>query len=164
NMAPIDNVLAALETRDCKPRKSGDAWQAQCPAHTDNRASLSIGEGKDGRALVKCHAGCQFEEVLSALDLAKCDLFPTQERKIGATIGAVYKYTDETGTLLYEVVRYNPKTFKQRRPDGNGGWIWNVGDIRRILYHLVEVRRAVSQGKRIYFPEGEKDVENLRAL
>ena len=39
-------------------------------------------------------------------------------------IVAVYDYRDADGTLLYQVVRYEPKTFRQRRPDGNGGWIW----------------------------------------
>ena len=41
-------------------------------------------------------------------------------------IVASYDYTDEFGTLLFQVVRLAPKTFRQRRPDGNGGWLWNL--------------------------------------
>ena len=37
-------------------------------------------------------------------------------------IVATYDYTDADGKLLYQVVRYEPKDFRQRRPDGNGGW------------------------------------------
>jgi hypothetical protein len=111
-----------------------------------------------------CHAGCQFDEVVSALNLEKRDLFPAKDRSPRRRIAKVYQYTDETGTLLYEVVRFEPKKFRPRRSDGKGGWLWEVSDVRRVLYRLVEVRRAIAQSKRIYFPEGEKDVENLRAL
>ena len=41
-------------------------------------------------------------------------------------IVASYDYTDEFGTPLFQVVRLAPKTFRQRRPDGNGGWLWNL--------------------------------------
>jgi hypothetical protein len=42
------------------------------------------------------------------------------------------KYTAADGTLLYEVLRLEPKDFRQRRPDGNGGYIWNLNGIRRV--------------------------------
>ena len=46
---------------------------------------------------------------------------------------ATYDYTDPNGVLLYQVVRLEPKEFRQRRPDGKGGWIWKL-DERRVLY------------------------------
>jgi hypothetical protein len=54
-------------------------------------------------------------------------------------IVCTYEYTDEFGALLYEVVRFEPKDFRQRRPDGLGGWIWNLDDTRRVLYRLPEL-------------------------
>ncbi len=51
-------------------------WTARCPAHEDDRQSLSISEGEDGRVLLKCHAGCKFADIVRALDLAPKDLFP----------------------------------------------------------------------------------------
>ena len=36
-------------------------------------------------------------------------------------IAAIYDYTDEGGKLLFQVLRHQPKAFKQRRPDGRGG-------------------------------------------
>ena len=48
-------------------------------------------------------------------------------------IVAKYDYADATGVLLYQVLRLEPKSFRQRRPDGNGGWIWEL-DQRRVLY------------------------------
>jgi hypothetical protein len=78
---------------------------------------------------------------------------------------ATYNYTDAQEALLYQVIRYaNPKAFKQRRPDGKGGWIWSLQGVRRVLYRLPEVTEAVKTGTIIFKPEGEQDVETLRAL
>ena len=76
----------------------------------------------------------------------------------------VYPYTDESGALLFQVVRYEPKGFRQRRPDGHGNWIWNLQDTRRVPYQLPNLIKAVASGQTIYIPEGEKDVESLRAI
>ena len=42
-------------------------WEARCPAHEDQRASLSISIGDDGRTLLHCHAGCPTEEIVGKL-------------------------------------------------------------------------------------------------
>ena len=76
----------------------------------------------------------------------------------------VYPYTDESGALLFQVVRYEPKGFRQRRRDGHGNWIWNLHDTRRVPYQLPNLIKAVASGQTIYIPEGEKDVESLRAI
>ena len=55
-------------------------------------------------------------------------------------IESVYPYEDEKGELQFEVVRYKPKGFSQRRPDGKGGYINNMQGVRRILYKLPELR------------------------
>jgi len=73
-------------------------------------------------------------------------------------IVAVYDYPDENGKLLYQSVRFIPKSFRQRRPDGNGGWIWKLGDVRRVPYRLPEL--IASTGP-VYIPGGEKDCETL---
>lgn len=48
-------------------RKAGRGWSARCPAHDDNSPSLSLREGYGGKVLVRCHAGCSQEEVISSL-------------------------------------------------------------------------------------------------
>jgi hypothetical protein len=50
-------------------RRNGKGWLVRCPAHEDRRPSLSIAEGDDGRALVKCHAGCPLESIMAAVGL-----------------------------------------------------------------------------------------------
>jgi DNA primase len=75
-------------------------------------------------------------------------------------IVATYDYTDESGNLLYQTCRYQPKDFRQRRPDDKGGWIWNLDRVRRVLYRLPEVLKAQT----VCVAEGEKDCENLAKL
>jgi hypothetical protein len=78
-------------------------------------------------------------------------------------IAATYDYGDEQGVLLFQTVRYCPKDFKQRRPDGRGGWIWDLNGAPRLLYRLPELLAADSS-QTVFIPEGEKDVDNLRGL
>ena len=72
-------------------------------------------------------------------------------------IVATYPYTDEHGEILYEVCRLEPKSFRQRRPDANGEYIWDMNGTRRVLYRLP----AVLQADTVYVVEGEKDVHTL---
>jgi hypothetical protein len=53
---------------------SGDGWTARCPAHDDGRNSLSI-HHRNGRWLLKCHAGCGFQEIIGALRMDAAELF-----------------------------------------------------------------------------------------
>jgi hypothetical protein len=82
-----------------------------------------------------------------------------------ASLGPIvetYDYVDESGKPLSQVVRYEPKTFRQRRPDGHGGWIWSVREVRQVPYRLPELIEDVAQHHTIVIVEGEKDVNNLR--
>jgi replicative DNA helicase len=76
----------------------------------------------------------------------------------------VYPYTDEHGELLFEVVRFEPKDFRQRRPDDRGGRIWGTKGVRRVPYRLPQVLEAVKAGRTVYACEGEKDVHALEAV
>jgi len=69
-MTPVELVLSNLS--DAKP--NGQGWQARCPAHDDQNPSLSVSEGDDGRALVKCHAGCATEDVVASMELTMASL------------------------------------------------------------------------------------------
>ena len=48
-------------------RKAGGGWTARCPAHDDRTPSLSIRDADDGKVLVRCHAGCDQEQVIATL-------------------------------------------------------------------------------------------------
>jgi hypothetical protein len=69
--------------RGVRPR--GDSWTAKCPAHTDRHNSLSITQ-RDGRWLIKCHAGCDWQIIVDTLGLTAADLF-TDEKWGGGSPG-----------------------------------------------------------------------------
>ena len=48
-------------------RKAGSGWSARCPAHDDRTPSLSLRETGDGKVLVRCHAGCDQDQVIAQL-------------------------------------------------------------------------------------------------
>ena len=87
---------------------------------------------------------------------------PGRPRKDGARIVATYDYTDAGGALLFQAVRYAPKDFKQRQPDGAGGWLWNLRGVFMVPYRVPELV-AAPLGATVFVAEGEKDVDNLRA-
>jgi putative DNA primase/helicase len=89
---------------------------------------------------------------------------PRSVSSISRRIIETYPYRDRDGALLFEVVRYEPKDFRQRRPGLNDDWIWNLGDVPRVLYRLPEVQEAVRSGRTIYICEGEKDVHSICQL
>ena len=74
-----------------------------------------------------------------------------------------YDYTDEAGALLFQAVRLEPKSFRQRQRGANGHWVWNLEGVRRVLYRLPELL-ASPPSATVFIPEGEKDVDNVRAL
>lgn len=84
----------------------------------------------------------------------------------GRILESVYEYVDEGGELLYEVLRYRlengKKDFRQRRPDGKGGWVYDLEGTRRVLYRLPEILARPSHT--IFVVEGEKDCDRLNQL
>lgn len=142
-------------------KKTASGWICRCPAHDDGKASLSVSQGSDGRVLLKCHAGCDAESIVQALSLDLKDLFP---RKDKASVVAVYDYVDAAGTMRFQTVRFAPKDFRQRRPDGKGGWAWNLKGVLLVLYRLPSVLAAASVGRTVFVVEGEKDANGLVAL
>jgi len=157
-------------------RKAGTSFIARCPVpghgkgRGDRDASLSISEGAGGKVLLHCHAGCSFEAVAEAVGLDKPSSFPAKTKSPSPAPmqpqgipDVIYDYVDEGGELLYQVLRYGHgtgKTFKYRRPDGTGRWIWNLDGVRRVPYQLPEVLKADA----ILIVEGEKDCDALVGL
>ena len=141
-------------------KKTSTGWIAMCPAHEGERRALSIAL-VDDKILVDCKAGCKTEAVLAAKGLKMSDLFVSNGDRPKREIVATYDYTDERGEVLYQVVRFAPKDFRQRRPDGAGGWVWNLQGTRHVLYHLPKVVAAAQAGFVVYICEGEKDVDSL---
>lgn len=159
---------------DVKARR-GEQREARCPAHEDKRASLGLkivpnDDGGD-KVVVKCQAGCPTQDVLAAVGLTFADLFTVEAKPSGAKRGSglgredtVYGYADEGGVVRFEVVRFEPKDFRQRTVHPDGTRTWGIKGVRRTLYKLPRVLEAVRDKRLLWIVEGEKDVETLTAL
>src|SRR5262249_23933711 len=106
--------------------------------------------------------GAQFFEAWQdAFDLEYVPMPPPKKKGGGLPIIATYPYSDGKRGLLFEVVRFDTndplKRFKQRRPDGKGGWIWKVKGTRIVLYRLPGLIAATKANQRVLICEGEKD-------
>ena len=177
----IDTVLSRLKS--ARPAGAGK-WEAYCPVHENpssgHNRSLSVAEGQDGRVLLHCHAGCSPEDIVGALGLTMADLFPPRADGSGAVpapvasaksaesdkrVVATYPYRNAEGIPLFEVVRFEPKDFRRRRPDGKGAWVWNLDGVPRPmpLYRLPELLVADPAGW-VFVVEGEKDADNLASI
>lgn len=146
-----------------KFKKTGlDTATACCPCHDDQRESLSLRVNGD-TLLLHCFAGCEFQDILKASDERSGLPSPASNQSHASRVIEEYPYHDEQGKLLYTVQRLVPKAFRAKRPDGLGNWTYKMGDVRRVLYKLPELLASPAD-QPVYFCEGEKDVNALRAL
>ncbi|MDA8142093.1 MAG: AAA family ATPase [Desulfobacteraceae bacterium] len=156
----------------------GDEWRAKCPFHEDRDPSFNFsaitgqyfchGCQKKGDVfhfygkVNGLNTGADFGKILRGI-AGDFGISITEEK---GRITATYDYLTAEGKPLFQVCRIEPgkngkaKDFRQRRPDGKGGWIWSLKDIEPVLYRLSEVLKA----DEILLVEGEKDVENVRRL
>lgn len=183
----FERLLDALTTNGHAIKTTGQRQaMAQCPAHPDRAPSLSLTHGET-RVLVKCHAGCDTDDILNALHLTRADLFDEPRSTLdpaqrggpldpfvpctpqGAkgndrhTKVAEYLYRNETGTVLYGVTRCDRKCFRQWHPDpaGKYGRTWGLGGARPVPYRLPELLAGIRAGDTVWVTEGEKDVHTL---
>lgn len=161
-------------------KREGAEFHWRCPhperhSNGDAHPSLKVNAHKDTWSCFVCGVGgtaWQFAAFLARLDpgdkqsvtawLKSQRLLTDHEPSTQTSPRdiAEYKYTDERGELLYVVERHDPKDFRQRRPDGRGGWLWSLNGTRRVLYNLPEVLAA----RDVFVVEGEKDCETARGL
>lgn len=162
-LTPLEKLVAALEDRGSATRGGGN-WTCPVPEHEDAKQSLHVEVGRDGGAVLFCHAGCETVDVLNAVGLKKADLFstatPTPAKK--PTPAAIYDYTNGSGAPLYQVKRTanKGKGFPQFRWDADSGrFVPGMDGVTRVLYHLPALRVAIDAGdSTVYVVEGEKDV------
>ena len=108
-------------------KDDGDQWQIKCPAHEDQSPSM----------------------------VAKADLFASSSSPPPkARVTQTYPYHDASGALVYEVVRMEPKSFRQRHKV-NGEWVWNMKGVRRVLFNSPLLKDKPDWP--VLVVEGEKD-------
>jgi RecA/RadA recombinase len=148
---------------------------ALCPFHDDGEPSLSI-TMKNGIGLFKCH-GCGASGSILDFVMRKEDLdlpaaahriaelegirepTPSPARKPERKIEKVYDYADESGELIFQKIRYSPKSFACRRPNGKA-WIYDTKGVKPVPYRLDKIKSEL----RVFLCEGEKDADLLADL
>lgn len=172
-------ILDELESRGVVLALRGDKVMAKCPFHADGTPSFSV---KVDEGLWFCHAGCGGGSVIDLI--AKFDNLsigevlgreksetpqlqqprpatkPHANGDVKATIDKIYSYQNAFGAEVYQAIRMVPKSFRQRRSDGKGGWTWSMDGVERVLYRLPDVMK----NQTVALCEGEKDVETLVSL
>lgn len=159
---------------------SKKTYNVFCVTHNEkNEPSLSVSDKRGGGILAYCHAGCPQENIVA--ELKRRDLWVEPPQKANTRSGDAgkripwgdhayyenwgipvdtYDYTDESGQLIFQVVRFVPKTFRQRNKLA-GFWRWGAQDCRLVLYRLPQVLQSAKQGGVVFLVEGEKDADNL---
>lgn len=147
-------VFSFFSSRPGTHQRGAHQLVARCPAHEDDRASLSV--YWDGATLrMHCFAGCRFAEVAAAIGLETGRGRPNERQ-------THYVYTDTDGRPLYRVVRTSKKEFYQERFE-NGRFVKGLGKTRRVPYHLMQLGMS-DREEWVLIVEGEKDVERAETL
>lgn len=165
-----NSIESILSTRGVKVIGLGKQRMAKCPIHDDKQASFSINHDDQ---IWFCHAGCGSGSVIDLLAKLENKTIPqilkdhgingeikaSTSPPVPQTIEKIYSYQNAIGQELFQVLRYQPKTFRQRHVE-TGKLIWGMEGVERVLYRLPEVCKAQT----IWIVEGEKDADNLAAL
>lgn len=165
----------AARAPDVRQTQAGE-WRGPCPIHQGKRDSFAV---KAATGQWCCHSACgrggdicDLEMALTGADFktAKAAIFdivgradPLRgSRASRSRVTAIYDYTDEAGHVLFQSVRMEPKGFRQRKPDGKDGWVWNLKGVRLVLYRLRDLSERTTEA--VFICEGEKDVHSLESL
>lgn len=160
-----------------KFKKQGNEMYATCPFHADGKSpNFRVDLKKDAWFCDVCGEGggvVQFLSKKTGIDEKEAfKQLVSDPHPLGTTpsngpeaprrlnIVATYDYKNHRGDVAYQVCRIEPKTFRQRRPDGKGGWIDNMKGVERVLYRLQEIWLAPT----VWVVEGEKDADTLFGL
>ena len=150
---------------DISQGKYGPQVSCPGPGHSHRDRSLAVAPANNADGFI-VYSHSKKDDWITAKDYVreKLGLPRFESRKSKRREVAWYDYADETGSLLFQKVRYEPKHFVQRRPDGKGDWSYKLGEVRRVLYRLPELIEALAKGNPVFTVEGEKAADSLWAL
>ena len=171
----IDEFISLLE----KPRKIESGWSARCPAHDDRHSSLSVAVTHEGKILIKCHAGCDREDILKVLGLNWKDMFEESLPSVngGITVGELAfdkgfleDFLLELGVeqkgswvrIGYFLEDGTPASRQRKRIalSAKEGSFWDKGSGKPVPYGLWKLAEAKETGI-LFLVEGESDCWTL---
>ena len=162
----MSNARIIAESLDIH-KMGNDGWyNCCCPIHEDKRPSMGVKDGEKGSVIFNCLAGCDSKDIAEHfkgkgfhVDRIKEEYVETSNQPVKKQHREVcrYPYISVDGELLFEKIRYEPKSFFIVNPTGNG-----MNGHGGALYGAQYMKDAA--GKTVYIVEGEKDVDFLTAL
>lgn len=176
----LEEILPRMESvKELEPDADGSRrFTCLCPAHEDNRESLTVIESTrlNGRAIFHCHAQCTKEAVCAGFgfDPTEAKTQPTTRRTIQAERPQLherkhleeYEYRLADGSLNHVVVRHSVprKEFRQYRLDPMTGE--NIHNMKGVTRSLFRLERLVSRSPlgTLWIVEGEHDVLNMEIM
>jgi DNA primase len=166
----LSEVRAYYASRVPELKQCGRELRGPCPVHRGKDPNFSV---NPETGFAHCHSQCNRGWDLISLEMELAGIgFPQAKERVFDLVGrprvpwedrnieATYDYVDSSGKLLYQVVRRYGKQFKQRRPDGQGAWIWSLGGMPRVPFHLPKILASDF----VAIVEGEKDVLTLERI
>lgn len=166
-------IATYYRERAPKVPQRGKDWRGPCPVHNGDGDNFSVdpetgmaycftqcGRGWDILGLEQDLTGSNFPEAKLAVFRLVGRPDPPQRE---AEIDEAYDYTDADGNLAFQSIRRyrgRRKSFVLRRPDGRGGWSWNMDGVQRVPYRLPNVIASDT----VLIPEGERDVHTCERL
>ncbi len=152
-----DVLTEAVEQRGGRWEGSECRFRCPLPDHADHNPSARYNPTKETWYCDVCKKGGGRLKLARLLGVE----LRTGTSRLRTRVVAAYDYRDERGNLLFVVERTDPKGFRQKRPNAEGGWIYNLDGIRRVPYRLPDLV-AADPAAPILVVEGEKDVDALR--
>ncbi|NKX56008.1 AAA family ATPase [Arthrobacter mobilis] len=188
-VSTLDEAIQALDSLGLShsPQSNGGIM-CQCPAHDGGDENCSI-RVIDGKVAAKCFShGCEYKDIMTALETqmkgtgSGSNVVAIQSRKPKAakksnvdhgprTKEAEYSFTDHQGKWYFTHIKF--RHLKSPVPgkksfDYDKSYPDVLGDLRESdmmpLYNAVEAFQAAKKGKRLFWSEGEGDVEALRGV
>lgn len=165
-------LLQALQPYKLK-RAGHNKWKFFSPLREERNASGSLEFRGDNVLLYdQGHGEGSGDAVLAKLGLTWPEVL--SPRTGGQGVGVlkpkrtIYGYAnpDDGDKVQHETVRDDlpngGKEIRQRRPDGKGGYVWNLDGVQLLLYRLPELR-AADPAEPVFAVAGEKCVEIMRS-
>ena len=173
-----EDVARALNGRRC-----GSGWICKCPAHSDAAPSSLIADGRHGRPVFFCHAGCDWRDVADAL--AAKGLAPRFDPKMEGTPMplTLADYAAAKGLPIYflaslgvgeETTRNGPRLRIPYQDQDGGeviarfrhelkgkGFSWPEGSVGRLVLYGQNRLPSAREAGHVVIVEGESDAQTL---
>lgn len=164
-------------------KKDPHQYLALCPVHGDGDPSLAVYFSDDGYVKFYCRShNCKRADIINRLGLQPSDCCTVSddykpvynvmdrikygiENKHGWRYVDRYDYCTISGEYLYSKIRAADKDGKKHilmYTIKGDDYELKKGSVTNTLYRIKECSEGVSGGKRVFYVEGEKDVETLR--